>query len=56
MDETEVTNILKRYSETDRVIKLPEFLFSAALWSHLPHSSPDLYYMCKRKYKTLGNG
>ena len=58
MDEIEVINFLKRYSDknTERVTKLPVFLFSAAIWSHLAHSWPDLNYMCKAKYKTLGNG
>ena len=57
MGETEVINILKRYSDkqTERVIRSPEFLFSAALWPHLAHSRPGLGYMCKTKYKTLGN-
>ena len=33
MDKNEVINILKRYSDkkTERVIKSPEFLFSAVL-------------------------
>ena len=58
MDEIEVINILKRYSDkkTKRVIKLPVFLFSATILSHLAYSWPDLNYMCKAKYKTLGNG
>ena len=58
MDEVEVINILKRYSDkkTVRVIKSPEFLFSIAIRSHLAHSWPGLNYMCKAKYKTLGNG
>ena len=60
MDEIEVTNILKRCSdkkaqrERKRVVKSPAFLF-AAIWSCLAHSWPGLKYMCKAKYKTLGN-
>ena len=58
MDEIEVRKILKRYSDkkTERVIKSTVFLFSAAIWSHLEHPWPGLNYMCKVKYKTLGNG
>ena len=54
MDETKIINILKRYSDkkTERVIKSPDFLFSASLWPHLAHSWPGLNYMCKTKYKT----
>ena len=57
MDEIEVINISKRYSDkkTGRVIKSPAFLFSAAICSHLAHSPPVLNHMCKTKYKTLGN-
>ena len=49
MDEIEVTEILKRYCDkrAERVIKLQEFLFSAAVWSHLVHSLAGLNYMCK---------
>ena len=45
MDEIEVINILKRYSDKkrDRVIKLAALLF-AAIWSHLAHSC--LVHMC----------
>ena len=58
MDEIKFINILKQYSDkkTVRVIKSPAFLFSAETWSHLAHSWPGLSYMCKAKYKTLGNG
>ena len=58
MDEIEVTNALKRYSnkKIERVIKSPAFLFSAAIWSNLAHFWSGLNYMCKAKYKTLGNG
>ena len=58
MDKTEVINILKRYSDkkTERMIKSLEFLFSDVLQSHLTYSWPGLHYMCKTKYKTLGNG
>ena len=42
--------------QRERAIKLPAFLFSAAIWLHLAHSWPGLNYMCKAKYKTLGNG
>ena len=40
MDEIEVVNILKQYSDkkTERVIKSPEFLFSVAILSNLAHS------------------
>ena len=57
MDEIDVINILKRYidKKTDRVIKSPAFLVSAAVWSHLAHSWPGLNNMCKAKYKKLGN-
>ena len=56
MDGIEVINILKRCSvkKTKRVIKSPAFLF-AAIWSQLAHSWPGLKYICKAKYKTLGN-
>ena len=47
MDETEVINVLKRYSNKKRVIKSPAFLFSAAIWSYLAHSWSGLNYMCK---------
>ena len=59
MNKVNVINIFKRYSDkkTDRVIKSPVFLLSAAIWSHLAHSWPSLnIYMCKAKHKTLGNG
>ena len=39
---------------TESVTKSPAFLF-AAIWLHLAHSCPGLKYMCKAKYKTLGN-
>ena len=57
MDETGVENILKRYSDkkTERVIKSPEFLFSATILLHVAHSWLCLNCMCKAKYKTLGN-
>ena len=29
---------------------------SAANWSNLTHSWPGLNYICKAKYKILGNG
>ena len=35
-------------------MKEPAFLF-AAIWSHLVQSWPVLKYMCKAKYKTLGD-
>ena len=56
MDEIEVINILKRCSDkkAERVIKSPVFLF-AAICSYLAHSWPGLKYMCKAKYKILGN-
>ena len=38
-----------------RVIKSPKFLFSVVIWSYLVHSWPGLNYMCKAKYKTIGN-
>ena len=58
MIEVEVINIFKRYSgkKTERMTKSIMFLFSAAIWSHLAHYWPGLTYMCKAKYKTLGNG
>ena len=58
MNEVEVINIFKRYSDKKRqkVIKSPAFLFSAVIWSHLAHSWPSLNYMCKAKYKTIRNG
>ena len=44
MDEIEVINILKRYSDekTERVIKYPAFLFSSGIRSHSAHSWPGL--------------
>ena len=39
-----------------REIKSPEFLFNAAIEPHLAHSWPGLNYICKVKYKILGNG
>ena len=39
----------------ERVIKSPVLLLGAAVWSHLAHSWPDLNFMHKAKYKTLGN-
>ena len=51
MNEIEVINILKRYSdkkterERQREIKSPLFLFSAAIWSYLEHSWPGLNYV-----------
>ena len=53
-----VINIFKGYNDkkTKRGIKSLAFLFRAAIWSHLAHSWPGLNYMCKVKYKTLGNG
>ena len=54
MNEVEVTNIFKRYSDKkQRVIKSPAFFFSAAIWSHLTCSWPGLNYTRKAKYKTL---
>ena len=55
MDEIEVINILKQYSDkkTVRVIKSPAVLFSVVIWSHLAHPWPGPNYMCKAKYKTL---
>ena len=41
---------------TERVIKSPALLFSAVIWPYLAHSWSGLNYMCKTKYKTLGNG
>ena len=57
MDEIEATNILKRHSDkkTKRVIKSPEFLFSAAIWSHLAYSWLGLNYICEAKCKALVN-
>ena len=57
MDQIDVINFLKQYSDkkTERVVKSPLFLFNAASLSHLAHSRPGLNYMCKVKYKTLGN-
>ena len=57
MDEIDVTNVLKRYSnkKTEKMVKPPAFLFSAAIWSYLAYSQPGLNYMCKQKYKTLVN-
>ena len=57
MDEIKVINILKQYSDkkTERMIKSPWFLFISAIWSYLAHYWPGLNYMCKAKYKTLGN-
>ena len=42
MNEVEVINIFKRYSDKKRerervMIKSPALLFSAAIWSHLAH-------------------
>ena len=53
MNEIEVINVLKRYSdkktererERQREIKSPSFLFSAAIWSYLEHSWPGLNYV-----------
>ena len=69
MDEIEVINILKRYSdkktereggregETDRQTENHHlFLFCAAIWPYLAHSWFVLNYMCKTKYKTLEDG
>ena len=58
MNEIEIINILKRYSDkkTKRLIESLELLSSAAIWSHLEHPWPGLNYMCNAKYKTLGNG
>ena len=53
-----IKNILKRRDDKknrNRVIKSPLFLFSAAIWSYLTYSWPGLNFMCKAKYKTLGN-
>ena len=41
--------------KTETAIKSLAFLFSAAVWLHLAYSWPSLDYMCKAKYKTLGN-
>ena len=40
MDEIEVTNVLKQYSDkkAERVIKSPAFFISAVIWSYLAHS------------------
>ena len=43
-------------TKQERVIRSPEFLVSASIWSHLVHSLPGLDYICKTKHKTLGNG
>ena len=40
MNEVEIIN--RSDKKTDRVIKPPAFLFSAANWSHLGHSWPGL--------------
>ena len=71
MDEIEVINILKRYSDkktereregererqTDRQTENHHlFLFCAAIWPYLAHSWFVLNYMCKTKYKTLEDG
>ena len=55
MDEIEVINILKRYSDkkTVREIKLPASSFSAVIWSYLAHSWSGLNCMCNAKYKAL---
>ena len=55
MDEIEVINILKQYSNKKAVTvtKSPVVLFSVAIWSHLGHSWPGPNFMCKAKYKTL---
>ena len=58
MDEIEVINILKQCNDKKVekvVIKSLLLLFSAAIWSHLAHSWYGLNFMCKAKYKTLGN-
>ena len=57
MNEVEVIIIFKRYSDKkkERVIKAPALLFSPAILSHLTHSWPGVNYVCKAKYKTLGN-
>ena len=58
MDEIEVINILKQYSDkkAERMIKSPAFLFNAAIWSCISHSWPGLNYMWKPKYKAFRNG
>ena len=38
---------------TDRVIKLPAFLLSAAIWSHMAHSLPVINYKCTKNTKHL---
>ena len=55
MNEVEVINILKRYSDKKTAINSPTLLFSAAIWLHLANPWPGLNYTCKAKYKTLGN-
>ena len=56
MNEVEALNIFKHYSDKKTVVKPPAFLFSTMIWSHLEHFWPGLNYMCKAKYKTIGNG
>ena len=55
MNEVEV-KIFSNDIVIKRLIKLPAFLFSALICSHLAHSWPGLNYMCKAKYETIGNG
>ena len=57
IDEIEVTNVLKRYSDkkVERMIKSSAFLCSAVIWSYLAHSWPGLNFLCKARYKTLEN-
>ena len=55
-ERSRVINIFKQYSDKKTVIKLPAFLFSGLISSHLPHSWPGLNYICKAKYETIGNG
>ena len=51
MDEIEVINVLKQYSDE----KTGSDKIRAAILSYLAHSLSGLNYMCKAKYKTLGN-
>ena len=55
MDEKEVINVLKRYSDKKRERDREGFLFRAEIWTYLAHSSSDISYMCKVKYKIFAN-
>ena len=55
MDEIEVINVLKRYSDKKRERETERFLFSAAIQTYLANSWSDISYMCKVKYKIFAN-